>query len=387
MIGYIICIIVIIVIAIDILPIFYKWLSRVHIGRYSDKKEWEKSLINISEKWINKTPKIKVTDNTRLVIIDMLRKNYTKSAIQHWQEAALLLGLAECNQNDTRKKIEKFIDNKINNNGMWIKEPQNVDGAILAYALMNLDKNTIKKCKPALDSTWNMIKDHIGEDGTVKYRKNMAYYRYVDTIGFICPFLIKYGVEFNNEEAVELAVKQIKEYRTNGMLIGSDLPYHAYDIKTKAPLGLCGWGRGLGWYAIGLIDAWRELPDSNKYKSELKMYVKNFTKEIIKVQNDNGGWNWTVTRKESRTDSSATVTLAWFLVNAYEIDEISEECKKSLDKAISYLMTVTKRSGAIDFSQGDTKDIGVYSILFDILPFTQGFALRTICKYSRVGVK
>ena len=41
-------------------------------------------------------------------------------------------------------------------------------------------------------------------------------------------------------------------------------------------------------------------------------------------------------------------------------------------------MSVTRRDGAIDFSQGDTKDIGVYSMLFDVLPFTQGLALRCV---------
>ena len=51
---------------------------------------------------------------------------------------------------------------------------------------------------------------------------------------------------------------------------------------------------------------------------------------------------------------------------------------ESADKAIGYLMGVTRRNGAVDFSQGDTKDIGVYSTLFDILPFTQGFCIRLI---------
>ena len=43
-------------------------------------------------------------------------------------------------------------------------------------------------------------------------------------------------------------------------------------------------------------------------------------------------------------------------------------------------ISVTKKNGEVDFSQGDTKDIGVYSVLFDILPFAQGFALRAISK-------
>ena len=91
-------------------------------------------------------------------------------------------------------------------------------------------------------------------------------------------------------------------------------------------------------------------------------------------------WGWTVTRKETRIDSSTTATLAWYLLNASQIEEIKNECKLAYTKAIKYLMSVTKRNGAIDFSQGDTKDIGVYSMLFDILPFAQGFTLRSISK-------
>ena len=52
----------------------------------------------------------------------------------------------------------------------------------------------------------------------------------------------------------------------------------------------------------------------------------------------------------------------------------NEEAKKALD----YLNSVTRRNGAIYFSQGDTKAIGVYSQNFDILPFTQGFVLKTL---------
>ena len=64
------------------------------------------------------------------------------------------------------------------------------------------------------------------------------------------------------------------------------------------------------------------------------------------------------------------------MLNAAKIDGISKECLASADKAISYLMKVTRRNGEVDFSQGDTKDIGVYSMLFNRLPFTQGFCIR-----------
>lgn len=373
---------IVIVILIDIIPIFKDWLGRIHIGRYDNKNIWNKLITEKAVSWLNDTPKIKVTDNTRLIVLDMLKGNYTKSAIQHWQEASILLGLSEYLKNKedhrTENEIVKFLNNKFDSTGQWTQKPVHVDGAILAYAVMKLDFIETDTYRKALDYTWEMIKEHIGEEGTVEYRKFMPSYRYVDTIGFICPFLIAYGTKYNKGECIDLAVKQIKEYERYGMLERYSIPCHAYKVDNKIPLGLYGWGRGLGWFAIGLIDSWIELPTDSKYKSELEESVIKFAKAIMNFQQETGSWNWTVTRNESRADSSTTATLGWFLINASKIDGISKECLDSTTKAINYLMSVTRRTGEVDFSQGDTKDIGVYAMLFNILPFTQGFCIRMI---------
>jgi len=111
--------------------------------------------------------------------------------------------------------------------------------------------------------------------------------------------------------------------------------------------------------------------------------VKAFAEAVMKLQQPGGSWSWTVTRKESRPDSSATVTLAWFLVKAAELEELSAPAMKAVEKAMHYLRSVTRKDGAVEFSQGDTKDIGVYSTLFGILPFTQGFAIRLGQRYGQ----
>lgn len=377
-------IVAMIIVSIDIIPTFMTWLSRIHIGHYNDIQKWNKSITDVGIKWLNNTPKIKVTDNTRLVVIDMLKGNYSRNAIQHWQEASLLLGLNEyLKTNDDKKvkhSIEKFLSSKFDNEGQWKDKPKHIDGAILAYSIMQLDFIDIDKYKQALDYIWNLIQEHVGEDGTVKYRNFMNDYRYVDTIGFICPFLVCYGKIYNKPECIELSIKQIAEYNKYGILNNHHIPCHAYKIENKIPMGLYGWGRGLGWFAIGLIDSWNELEKENKHKKTLEEFIITFAKSAIKFQNKNGAWSWTVTRPETRLDSSTTATLSWFMLNASKIDAISDECIASYNKAIKYLMKVTKRNGSIDFSQGDTKDIGVYSLLFDILPFTQGFAIRAINK-------
>lgn len=375
-----------IVMAIDLVPIVKDWFSRIHMGRIEDSTTWNKMITKKGASWVVNTPKVKVTDNTRFVVLDMIKGNYSKSAIQYWQEASLLLGLSESlrGKDDPQLKavIIKFLDSKLDSSGQWKGKPEHVDAAMLAYAIMKLDFIDPNKYKKAMDYIWDLIQNHIGQDGTVMYRKSMQNYRYVDTIGFICPFLIAYGIRYEEKKCVDLAIKQIKEYEKYGLHDKHYIPSHAYNMDSKVPLGLYGWGRGLGWFAIGLIDAWNELPVNHKYKLDLEQRVKTFASSVLKFQQNNGGWNWTVTRNESRQDSSATATLCWFLINAAKIDEISNQCIEASQKAMDFLIKVTKRNGEVDFSQGDTKDIGVYSILFNILPFTQGFCIRAVNHYQ-----
>lgn len=372
----------ILILVIDFLPQFDTWQSRIHIGRFTDTSVWKQKLQQKSCLWLKKTPTIKLTDNSRLIVIDMLKGNYKRSSIQQWQEAALLLGLTEqfyTTGNATLKQqIDTFVNSKIDATGNWKNTPKEIDGVILAYAILNINWLEQDKYKPAYDAIWNLIQESIGVDGTVQYRSHASDYRFVDTIGFICPFLIHYGVKFDNPQAINLGIQQIKVFTTFGLFPNTFIPCHTYHVETKLPEGLFGWGRGLGWYAIGLIDAWSALPEQTDQKEELTKIVISFAKMALEFQNRNGSWNWIVSSTMSRPDSSTTATLAWFMANATQIEVIKQECQQAKEKALKYLMNVTRRDGAIDYSQGDTKAIGVYSQHFDILPFTQGFALRTV---------
>ncbi|WP_082651778.1 glycoside hydrolase family 88 protein [Gorillibacterium timonense] len=365
----------------DLVPIFRTWLSRIHIGRYEDQETWARSVQKRAVHWVNRTPTIKLTDQTRFVLLDRLRGNYKRSSIQQWQEGALLLGLGTMlrQQPDEAavREVDRYLKRLFLPDGSWRNAPQHVDGAILAYAVMKLPHLDPDRFRPAFDATWSMIRDHLGEDGTVGYRKSMMKYRYVDTIGFICPFLTAYGIRYDKEECVELALRQLRSFERHGLHPGLFLPSHAYQVETKAPLGLYGWGRGLAWFALGLADTWNELPLRHPERASLERMVAGYAIAVLREQQPGGNWNWTVTRSEAIPDSSATASLAWFLTQAATIEAVSKECSSGADKALRYLMKVTRRNGAIDLSQGDTKDIGVYSTLFDILPFTQGFALRT----------
>lgn len=373
-----------IILLIDWIPQFNTWQSRIKIGQFQSQDYWKNKVFDLSKKWLFKTPTITITDNSRLIIIDILKGNYKKNAIQHWQEAALLLGLIEeykSSKSETTKVIiNTYLDSKIDANGNWKELPTEIDSVILGYALISIPWLDLGKNKPDFDSLYQLILSLKGEDGTIAYKKHSKHFRYVDTIGFICPFLVEYGVKFNNEEAINLAVLQITEFNKYALLNETFIPCHTYNLETQLPVGLFGWGRGLGWYAIGLIDAWKALPDNHLAKNQLENNVIQFAKMAIQFQQKNGGWHWLITNKSSQFDSSTAATLAWFLANASAINSISSESKVAKESALQYLQKVTRRNGAIDFSQGDTKGIGIHSQRFDILPFTQGFVLRTLYK-------
>ena len=357
----------------DFLPDFYTWLNRIKIGKYSNDHIWQEKVVQKSISWLNNIPKTKIKDENRLLVLDILKNQYTNKALQSWQEASLLLGLNEIfiktQNSELKTHISKFIHTKIDANGNWISLPKEVDTALLAFAISEVSFIDGKCKKPALDYIYTLLKSKIGADGTIMYRAATQNFRYVDTVGFVCPFLTKYGLEFEQEEAVDLAISQIKNFEKFGLL-DNKIPCHAYEIHTKNPVGIFGWGRGVAWFIIGVLETYKQLPDNHQEKKYLQNILSDLAKTLKKYQKENGSFSWNIFLTDDRSDSSATAVFAWLFKEV----NYNEEAIKALD----YLKSVTRRNGAIDFSQGDTKAIGVYSQNFDILPFTQGFILKTI---------
>mgnify|MGYP002623562095 CR=1 FL=1 len=465
--------------AVDLTPAASAWAQRIGIGRFPDEAGWREAAAERAMKWLIRTPTVRLTDQTRLLWLDMLRGEYRRAAIQHWQEAALVLGLTELAgaggavasggapaastfaaasgsevtpdraavssageenasfsaaaaesaaaservaraetgsafdgaksasvheesrangalaigasrvkgesaidseaarfRSRLRAVLGRFLSRKFGEDGGWREKPEQIDAAMLAWAVMQSGMEP-ERYRRAFDETAALVLRHVGGDGLVQYRQGaVGGYRYVDTIGLVCPFLAAYGLMYGREDCVDLAVRQIEAYDRHGMHPGLHLPYHAYAAEDGRPLGLCGWGRGLAWYAIGLADVWRLLPASDRRKAELEARVAKLARAAARFQQPDGSFRWTVTRPETRADSSVTAALAWFLLRAAAASGAPGDLRERARRALAYLRGVTRRGGAVDFAQGDTRDIGVYAQRFDVLPFAQGFALR-----------
>ena len=130
-------------------------------------------------------------------------------------------------------------------------------------------------------------------------------------------------------------------------------------------MGIYDWSRGLGWYVLGITETY-EL-DGNRER------IVRLAREMLKYQHADGGVG-SMFFSPSRIESSGTALLGLLFVKAFEItrDRVFLDAAKMAEGA---LMRITRRNGEVDYSQGDTKGIGMYSRRFDIMPFAQGMTL------------
>ena len=161
-----------------------------------------------------------------------------------------------------------------------------------------------------------------------------------------------------------LAEKQLNQF--DEILLKGVFPPHAFNIQTKVPMGVYDWCRGLGWYILGLI-----LTSNMNGHDERIIKLSN---ALLPYQNSNGGYNCFIFNKNEHSETSGTILIGLLFLKAFEITQNTEFIAAAL-KVEKYLMSITRRDGALDFCQGDTYGIGYYSKIYSIMPFAQGFSI------------
>lgn len=348
---------------------------RFHIGRWNDRGQWTAAVERIAVKWLKHTPTVKITDNSRYILLDMLSGKYRSHTIQSWQKAALILGLLENGSPEGKQAAEKAAAALLDQHGQWKITPTNVDCGMLSFAVLKATDDPMR-VKPAMDKSLSIILKNINSDGMVSYtggRDNPE--MYVDTLGLVCPFLAKYAAAYDAPEYQHTAFHQLSKYHTFGLLADTNLPNHAVNIQTQAPLGVFGWGRGTAWYLMGLMDTYDLLTDE-AIKEQLRAWICDAAESYQQYQRKDGGFGATLQRMQTY-DSSATAALAWFYRQCADLLE-NPEYGVIADACIKKLMKVTRITGKIDWCQGDTKGIGIFAQTYDIMPFAQGMAMRAL---------
>lgn len=368
--------VVLAVLAYDFFGTAANWFGRIKIGSAAED-EWTEITRGVILKWLdNGVPKVEKNEKSRLKLIEKIKDGKKVSSIAYWQTAAVIkaAGMMEsCPPQKIQRLAEEYIDIFT---GEWKTPPERVDCAMLAYELLQCSAVNNKSIEPAMTYVAEMLANSAKKYGTVPYNENAADVRFVDTVGMICPFLIKYALEYDKPEFIDLAVNQIKAYRENGFDERTDVPFHCYNEETAAPLGICGWARGCAWWTLGVVDSLKTLLECKGRNSEKALLLK-LSAEALDLMNkyrrEDGSYGRMIF-VNSLEDSSAAAMLAYCNMYMYSLVK-SEAYKKSAEATVDHLRTCTRRSGVIDYSQGDTMGIGYYSDSLSVMPAAQGFAV------------
>ncbi len=347
----------------DFVAGFEIWQRRIHVGRWTDADVWAEAVACRARRWLTHMPVVPRTDNGRLILLDKWRGRYASPTISSWQRAGLVMGLADFGDRPSR---DLFI-----RDGKWLVRPNQVDYALLAYALMSTGSLEQADAQ-AVREVYDLIKAVKGDNATVPYRRGMKHIRFVDTLGFICPFLVAYGNRYADTDAEDLVNAQLAEY--DSMLLPGDVfPPHAIDKDRHLPLGVYDWSRGIGWYILAIVESYRNLA-SGELRDGLCRRIEALASRMLSFQKPSGGWGASVFIPDSPVEGSGTVLAGLLMVEAFNVSS-RREYLEAAGRAIRQLMAITQRGGQIDMCQGDTKGIGNYSTRFGYMPFAQGLAL------------
>ena len=197
----------------------------------------------------------------------------------------------------------------------------------------------------------------------------------VDTLGMICPFLSKYGVIFNCQPAISLASKQLYEFIKKGFSTESGLPYHGYSYIPEENLGGEGWGRGLGWFLLGIIGVLEFLPEDDVNYPYFLNFYRNLIENVFNRQSNCGAFTAQLLDESSAPDSGATGMIAYACAKGVELNLIDGTYIHRCKKAFDFILSVTDENGRVKECSGEALGANIYSSERGWYPWGQGPAV------------
>lgn len=196
----------------------------------------------------------------------------------------------------------------------------------------------------------------------------------VDTLGMLCPFLAAYGRYHGSEEAVLTAKRQLLRFVECNVDGESHLPFHGYRAGGPYRLGLHGWGRGVGWYLLGLCDTIIELPNMDAERPALIKAFQEAVDTLMQLQRTDGHWGWAPLYPETRSDASVAGFCGYAMARARRAGFLDSKYDDAIDRAAQALQRATDVNGVVTGSSGECRGLLSYSRWFGPQPWLQGTA-------------
>ncbi|WP_390592137.1 DUF4861 family protein [Simiduia litorea] len=194
--------------------------------------------------------------------------------------------------------IGSFIDEQ-GNIASYRKDVFNIDDINNGKMLLRLYQRTgIEKYRLAADILRDQLSHHPKtSNGAFWHKQRYPYQLWLDGVYMGMPFLAEYSKQFEQGESFAQAVHEF-EVAKEKLSAPNGLLFHAWDEKAaqnwadpKTGLSKFHWSRGMGWYAMALVDMLEILPeDQAELRAILQRQLTELAVVLVRYQDDSGVW-------------------------------------------------------------------------------------------------
>lgn len=201
----------------------------------------------------------------------------------------------------------------------------NIDKINSGKMLLRLYEDTEEeRFRLAADQLLEQMEDHPRtSQGAFWHKQRYPYQLWLDGVYMAAPFLVRAGEMFDDPHWLKEVVTEFKVAREHMRDPETGLYYHAWDEKREQfwadpQTGLSShfWGRGLGWFAMAMVDTLDEMPADAAGRETLVEQFRELAKAVVEFQDDSGAW-YQVLDQPGRTDNfreaSATAMFTYAL--------------------------------------------------------------------------
>ncbi|MDN3637549.1 glycoside hydrolase family 88 protein [Simiduia curdlanivorans] len=194
--------------------------------------------------------------------------------------------------------ISSFIDEQ-GNISSYRKDVFNIDDINAGKMLLRLYQRTgEEKYKLAAGLLRDQLSHHPKTtNGAFWHKQRYPFQLWLDGVYMGMPFLAEYSKQFEQGESFAEAVHEF-EVAKEKLSAPSGLLFHAWDEKAvqnwadpETGLSKYHWSRGMGWYAMALVDVLEILPeDQRELRAILQQQLTELAVVLVRYQDESGVW-------------------------------------------------------------------------------------------------